>query len=281
VHATHEGDPTILWRSAADRSRKFDAIAALYDTYRPGYPEETFDDLIAIAGLADGDHIVEIGAGTGIATEPLARRGLSITCIEPGPDMTAVARAKLATWPGVTFVSATFEDWTVPADPADAVVAANSWHWVDPEVGFPKAAAALRDGGCLCLIFHRVVRVGPPGFAEELRHLRAGLAPPTPADLEAGRYLESHRWSEDMEASGCFESVQTTVHAFTRTLSAAEFVAVSDTYGPNSRLTAEQRRRLGDAVIELIDGRFGGAIDKTEEAVLYVGRKTGSRETPN
>ncbi|HEY3843568.1 MAG TPA: methyltransferase domain-containing protein [Acidimicrobiales bacterium] len=276
MDAADEADPTILWRSAADRSRKFDAIAQLYDTYRPGYPDETFDDLISIAGLGPGDHLVEIGAGTGIATEPLARRGLSITCLEPGLDMAAVAREKLAEWPGVTFIPTRFEDWDVPSRPADAVVAANSWHWVDPEIGFPKSAATVREGGCLCVIFHRVVSVGPPGFAEELRHLRAGLAPPTPADLKAGRYLESHRWSEDMDASGYFEHVQTTAHAFTRTLSASEFVAVSDTYGPNSRLTAEERRRLADAVIELIDGRFGGAIDKAEEGVLYVGRKTSS-----
>ncbi len=279
MHAADEGDPTILWRSAADRSRKFDAIAQLYDTYRPGYPDETFNDLISIAGLGPGDHIIEIGAGTGIATEPLARRGLSITCLEPGPDMAAVARAKLAGWPGVAFVPACFEDWDAPPLQADAVVAANSWHWVDPEIGFPKAAAAVREGGYLCLIFHRVVSVGPPGFADELRHVRAGLAPPTRADLEAGRYLESHRWSEDMNTSGCFEHLQTTAHAFTRTLSASEFVAVSDTYGPNSRLTAKQRTRLAEAVIELIDGRFGGAIDKTEEAVLYVGRKIRNRES--
>ena len=60
----------------------FNAAAGSYHRVRPDYPAELFDELIAVAGLAPGDHLLEVGCGPGKATVPLARRGFRITCIE-------------------------------------------------------------------------------------------------------------------------------------------------------------------------------------------------------
>jgi SAM-dependent methyltransferase len=63
------------------RARTFDQIAELYDRARPYYREEMFDDLFQLAGLEPAStRILEIGCGTGRATEPLARRGADIVC---------------------------------------------------------------------------------------------------------------------------------------------------------------------------------------------------------
>ena len=86
-------------------------------------------------------------------------------------------------------------------------------------------------------------------------------------------YVPEHAWADDMESSGLFNHVRTTVHPFTRTLSASDFVEVSNTYGPNSQLTTKQRDELGRAVRALIDTEHEGVIEKTEEAVLIVARK--------
>lgn len=51
--------------------RTFDSAADLYDRARPDYPEELFDDLIELAGLDQGAHVLEIGCATGKATRPL------------------------------------------------------------------------------------------------------------------------------------------------------------------------------------------------------------------
>lgn len=64
-----------LWRAADKASERFAAQALDYDRYRPRYPDEVFDDLVESVGLTCGDKVVEIGAGTGIATEPLVERG--------------------------------------------------------------------------------------------------------------------------------------------------------------------------------------------------------------
>ena len=79
----------------------FDEVAELYDRHRPGYPEALFEDLVALSGLAPAGRILEIGAGTGQATRPLARRGFRVLCLEPGAALARVARRKLAEFPRV------------------------------------------------------------------------------------------------------------------------------------------------------------------------------------
>jgi tRNA A58 N-methylase Trm61 len=51
--------------------------------------------MMEMAGLAPGAKAIEVGAGTGIATEPLVRRGLAVTAIEPAAEMAAIAKSKL------------------------------------------------------------------------------------------------------------------------------------------------------------------------------------------
>jgi SAM-dependent methyltransferase len=56
----------------------FDALADLYATARPGYPERVVDDLLDLSETPAAGRVLEVGAGTGQATEALARRGLSV-----------------------------------------------------------------------------------------------------------------------------------------------------------------------------------------------------------
>jgi hypothetical protein len=188
--------------------------------------------------------------------------------------MVAVAQSKLAGFPGLTHVGERFEEWDAPPGRARAVVAANAWHWVTPGPGFRQAATVLGVGGFLCLLFHHVVQVGVDGFADELRAVRDAIAPPTEAALRLGAFLEDHVWSDDMEESGLFAPVATTRHGCTRDLTSAEFVAVSNTYGPASRLDPDVRAEVDAAVVEMIDTRYDGHVPKREEAILYVGRRT-------
>lgn len=100
-----------------DRLRAtFDSAAHLYQQARPDYPEELYDELVRLAGLAPGAQLLEIGPATGKATAPLARRGFRITCVEIGAGLAAAARSHLASFPDVEIIEAAFETWR-PAEP--------------------------------------------------------------------------------------------------------------------------------------------------------------------
>jgi trans-aconitate methyltransferase len=139
-------------RSDAERERlreTFDQAAEIYHRVRPDYPEALFDDLNVLAGLAPGDRLLEVGCATGKATLPLARRGFSITCLELGSELAAVARRNLAGF-DVEVIAGRFEDWP-PGEPVSLVFAATAWHWIDPRVRYQRAWEALRPGGHLAL----------------------------------------------------------------------------------------------------------------------------------
>jgi SAM-dependent methyltransferase len=138
--------------------RVFNDVPELYDRVRPGYPDELFVDLAAVTGMAAKSRVLEVGCGTGQATRSLAALGYAVTAVEPGADMAALARRRLAAFRDVEVETSTFEAWDDRGRRFDALVAASSWHWVDPSVGWRRAHDVLHPGGWAALLGHVVVR---------------------------------------------------------------------------------------------------------------------------
>jgi SAM-dependent methyltransferase len=118
----------------------FGEVAEDYDRIRPGYPDQLVDDVLAAAGPGP---VLEVGAGTGIATVAFAARGASLTCIEPDPRMAGLLRRKL---PDTPIVVSTLEDWT-PDQPYRLLISAQAWHWIDTSKRTDLAFGALAPGG--------------------------------------------------------------------------------------------------------------------------------------
>src|SRR5689334_2772217 len=124
----------------------FDQDADAYDRSRPVAPDAVFDEVVQRASLSVGSTVVEIGPGTGQATRHLAARGLQVVAVELGPHLAERARANLAAFPDVRVVTASFESWEPGTASFDAVFACNSFHWIDRDSRFVKAANVLRPG---------------------------------------------------------------------------------------------------------------------------------------
>ncbi|MGH3644918.1 MAG: class I SAM-dependent methyltransferase [Mycobacterium sp.] len=134
------------------RAESFGAAAQEYDRYRPRYPPA----LIAALVGNDGPRVLDVGAGTGIASAQLAEAGARVLAVEPDVRMARAAAAK-----GITVEQATFEDWQ-PADRSfDLVVFAQSFHWVQPRVALEKVATVLSSGGRLALVWNRITPTSP------------------------------------------------------------------------------------------------------------------------
>jgi SAM-dependent methyltransferase len=61
-------------------------------------------------------------------------------------------------------VTAPFEDWPLPKEPFDLVLAATAFHWIDPNVRVVKAAVALRPGGVLATVTTHHIAGGDESF---------------------------------------------------------------------------------------------------------------------
>lgn len=130
----------------------FDEIAAEYDRHRPAYPDELIDQACQVAGIGSGDHVLEVGCGSGQLTRGLLARGLHVTALEPGASLIALARQNLAGAGEAEFLNARFEDALLPRERFAAVFCASAFHWIDPEVSWQKAADVLVPGGTLALV---------------------------------------------------------------------------------------------------------------------------------
>src|SRR6516164_8985826 len=130
----------------------FDEVAAEYDRHRPAYPDELVDQACRAAGIGSGDHVLEVGCGSGQLTRSLASRGLHVTALEPGANLIALARQNLAGAAAVEFMNARFEDAACPRAHFRAVFSASALHWVDPKVSWLKIADVLVPGGTLALL---------------------------------------------------------------------------------------------------------------------------------
>ena len=130
----------------------FDEIAAEYDRHRPVYPDELIDRACQVAGISNGDPVLEVGCGSGQLTRGLLARGLHVTALEPGPSLIALARQNLQGAGEIEFVNARFEDAPLPRERFAAVFSASAFHWIDPKVSWRKTADVLVPGGTLALI---------------------------------------------------------------------------------------------------------------------------------
>ena len=127
----------------------FDPLVDDYDRARPDYPGRLFTDLERLAGrpLAGAD-VVEVGAGTGIATRALLERGARVVPVDIGAAMLDRLRRHS---PGLPAVLADGEALPFRENVADLVCYAQAWHWVQVPVAAAEAARVLRPGGALAV----------------------------------------------------------------------------------------------------------------------------------
>ncbi|GAA2494218.1 class I SAM-dependent methyltransferase [Streptomyces longisporus] len=260
--------------------RVFNEVAELYDRVRPRYPDELFADLVAITGMDERSSVLEVGCGSGQATRSLAALGCSVTAVEPGAELAALARRRLASFPRVEIETSRFEEWDDRGRRFDALVAASSWHWVDPTVGWRRAHEVVSPGGWMALLGHVVVRrPGEPEVYAESADLHERFSPGNPGwghpPLEDDVRATDEGWGLVEDPGGLF--VPTTVRWYptVQWLTGDGFADLLRSQSLYRRLDREVREPLLDGVAERIRTRMGDRAPRRCLSVLRVGPRAG------
>ena len=278
--------------------KAFDEIAAEYDRRRPAYPDELINQACQVAGIGSGDHVLEVGCGSGQLTRGLVARGLHVTALEPGTNLIALARRNLDGAGEVEFVNAQFEDALLPQEYFQAVFSASAFHWVDPKVGWQKAADVLVPGGTLALVQYcgldeprskrdqeaalAAMRKVAPEIAAHWPAYRSLEA--TLAGMEQRRGNVSAVWawfgSYDIQqdyAGRLFGDVQVVVMPKLIEHTPDEVNALVRTMSFYARLSPAQRLAL-EREYEAIYERLGRPIRASVVAVLVTARRSADRD---
>jgi ubiquinone/menaquinone biosynthesis C-methylase UbiE len=131
-------------------ARGFARSADAYDRARPDYPPAAIDWLAARIGLGPGRTVVDLAAGTGKLTRPLAATGAEVVAIEPVAEMRARIGGAAA-----RALDGTAEAIPLPDASADAVTVGQAFHWFDGPVALAEIHRVLRPGGALALVWNR------------------------------------------------------------------------------------------------------------------------------
>jgi ubiquinone/menaquinone biosynthesis C-methylase UbiE len=280
-------------------SKVFDRIAAEYDRRRPAYPDELIDQACQAAGIGSGDHVLEVGCGSGQLTRGLLARGLHVTALEPGTSLLALARQNLEGAGAVEFVNAQFEDALfedalLPREQFQAVFSASAFHWVDPEVSWQQAADVLVPGGTLALVQYfglseprskpdqeaalAAIRKVAPDIAatwpayRDLDGTLAGMEQRRGNVSQVWAWLGSYDIARDC-AGRLFGDVQVAVMPKLTEYTLDEFNALVRTLSFYARLSPGQRQAL-EREHEAIDERLGRPIRASTVAAFVTARRS-------
>lgn len=256
-----------------DQRDSFDFVAEFYDAVRPGYPAALFADLARTAGLISQDRILEIGCGSGQATQGLADLAGPVLAFDPGAELIRLARLRLAARPQVSFAVSTFEAFAPEPHAFALVAAAQAWHWVDPRLAFPKAARALAPGGWLAIFGHIPLPPASP-LLEDMQAVHARIAPemwgPTPETW----YLPSGPVAGLIAASDLFGPVVHHGYAFTRTHTPESFADLFGTVSHYNAMAPDRRAALLAGLKDVI-AAHGGRYLLPYETHLYMAQLKG------
>jgi SAM-dependent methyltransferase len=256
----------------------FDEVPEIYDSARPRYPTEMIADLASIAGVGGQSAILEVGCGTGQATHSLATLGRSVTAVERGGSMAALARERLHALSNVDIETSSFETWDDRGRRFDLIVAAASWHWVDPSIGWRRAHEVLRPGGWMALIGHIVVR--RPGEVEvyaETADLHERYAPGNPGwghpPLEDEVRATDEGWGEVEDPGELFGPTQVRWYPTVQWFDGKGFTDLLRSTSLYRALDADVREPLLDAIAERIRTQMGDRVPRRYLGVLRIGQR--------
>lgn len=150
----------------------FNRVASNYATTRPDYPAALYDAVFAAVGRSYRElTVLDVGAGTGIATEAMIRRGATVLAIDPARDMLARLREAL---PGTGIICGDGNALPIADAVADLVTYAQALHWTVPEKSVPEAMRVLRPGGVLAAWWN-MPDCGVGWVAEQAERLRRSV----------------------------------------------------------------------------------------------------------
>ncbi|MFA6272169.1 MAG: class I SAM-dependent methyltransferase [Patescibacteria group bacterium] len=125
----------------------FNSVSKSYDRYRPDYPQKLIDDIILYSGIQESSNILEIGTGSGLASEYFLSKGFKLTMLDISKKLIIIAKNKFKKYKDTKYIINSFEKTRLPSKNFDLIFSAQAFHWLDQELSFKKPINYLERVG--------------------------------------------------------------------------------------------------------------------------------------
>ena len=240
----------------------FDRAALDYDSSRPQYPAALYADLLHDVPLTAQSRVLEIGLGTGKASGPILQTGCSLTGLEPGGSLAALAAERLKGFPNLSLLNCTLQDYAGEGAPFDLIYAATAFHWLPEEYGYRRVLELLREGGSFArFAYHAGCDRSRPQLAKEIeslyqQYMRKGDKP-SPPPKEFGRADAEALAGAALQYG--FVKPRSFLYWMKKDFSAGEYLALLRTYPDHMALPERDREGLFAGIANAIQ-KYGGTL---------------------
>ncbi|MFE4105451.1 class I SAM-dependent methyltransferase [Almyronema epifaneia] len=269
--ADFERSPKAYYSQTLNQKKTwYAAVAAAYDKARPPYPPALIQQALALAQLSAGDRILELGCGPATATTAFAALGMTMVCLEPSPPTYALAQQNCAPYPAVSLLNTTFEEWSVDSAGFEAVLAANAFHWIAPDIRHAKSAQALKAQGALILLWNLPPQL-PSAIGQQLQPIYQAHSPELafPESFQA-RVENIRQLGQAAVHSGYFQHLKAEQQICQAFYSVDDYLLLLSTLSPYIALPAEQRQALFADLKAALEKSWGDRLPVSYLSALQV-----------
>lgn len=261
----------LIWVSSLKQS--FNAVAESYEKYRPAYPSELYTDVLLYANADVKEPLLEIGTGTGKATEGFLQQGFTnITCIEFGKNLAELTRNKFSSYLNLQVFHAGFEEWQNPEKKSFALAfSGTAFHFIPHQEGYQKVSSLLKKDGALALFWFVHVPSAEPvyqsireGYEKHAPHLDDRNVPSLEEFIEERSQLTLN--------SGHFCQLKVHTYTWDQTYTAEDYLGLLNTHSGHQVLSPQQKEPLFKGIEKAIQDN-GGTIVKKHAVALFLARK--------
>ena len=252
----------------------FDTIPEQFDRYRPRYSPALFADLIAYAAIAPDKTLLELGPGTGQATDPILATGCDYHAIELGEHLYEKMKEKYGRFPNFHIVNDDFITHDFGSQTFDLIYSAATIQWIPEETAFSKTFALLKPGGVLAMMLTQGdYRTPNEALYQKIQQVYAAyLKPDIPYSHGAFHYDHAVHYG--------YVDFEKRAYPGQRVLTADEYVAYSGTHCDHLVIPEPDKTKffsgLRDAVLEA-----GNRIVFNDTFILYLAKKPISSHHTN
>ncbi len=244
----------------------FDTIPEAFDRYRTRYCPELFACLLEESGTTGNSAVLELGPGTGQATEPVLDTGCDYSCIELGNNFAAMLTRKYGKRPNFHLIHDDFITHDFGERQFDLIYSAATIQWLPETAAFAKTFALLKPGGMLAMLrTRRDYRTPNPELYAKIQQVYdRDFKPEIPYSHGSFRYENALNYGYTDWRKRIFQTTQV--------YTADEYVAFCGTHCDHLVIPEPYRSRffagLHDAVIS-----FGNRIEMFDSHVQMTVKK--------
>lgn len=243
-----------------------------YHTARPAYPGWMYEMIGSHCGVGANTDVLEIGAGTGIATQHLLALGVhSLTAVEPDARSADFLKETLQN-DALTVLNTSLEDAELPDAAFNLAICVTAFHWLKEDEALAKIAHLLKPGGWWVMAWNVF---GDPSiydaFHEATKELLAGPSSPAEDGNRVPFALDTEARLAALNHTNAFDNIEYRMESWPLVLTAEQTVNLYATF--SNIIIREDRDFVLAELDSIAQQEFNGQVTRNMTTIVYAARR--------